>query len=186
MLLILHYAFFQGRQVFSQDNVYNFAEIMEGYPKKLHEMRSWGEYPPETIFLPGKYEGKIGKINELSLVLDICADHPRNFLKKSLQENQEQPMLHICESAFVLGKLKSQCQAIGGYFLHASSELEHTSVIKREQEFVYKKEASYQREEISVLNKGYKGKSTLSFFKLPLPVSDKEPVVSYSERRMSI
>lgn len=80
----------------------------------------------------------------------------------------------------------SQCQAIGGYFLHASSEFKYTSVIKREQEFVYKKETPYQREEISVLNKECKGKSTLSFFKLPLPVSDKQLEVPYSGRRMSI
>ncbi len=94
-------------------------------------------------------------------------------------------MLHIFESASFPGKLKSQCQAIDGYFLPASSKLKYISVIKREQEFVYKKEAPYHSEEMSVLNKESKGKSTLSFFKLPLPVSDKEPVVPYSERRMS-
>lgn len=177
--------FYQGQQVFSQDKVYNCLEILEGFPDKISAMCSSSKYYPETIFQPGKYEGKIAKINELSFAVDICIDQYYKYLKNSLAKNQEQPMLHICESAYLKAKLTAQCQAIGGYFLHASSKLEHTLVIKREQAFVYEKIAPYQSEEISVCNK-YKGKSTLRFFKLPWTISNKEPVIPGPERRMSI
>ncbi len=38
--------FYQGQQVFSQDKVVNFAEILEGNPKKLSEIRSGEKYFP--------------------------------------------------------------------------------------------------------------------------------------------
>ncbi len=41
--------FYQGQQVFSQDKVFNCAEILEGYTKKLCEIRSWSDYYSETI-----------------------------------------------------------------------------------------------------------------------------------------
>ena len=181
--------FFQGQQVFSQDKVCNFGEIKEGYPKKISEIKCRGEYHPETIFLPGEYQGSIGKVNALSFAIDICADHPKAFLKKSLeQKKDQQPVtLHICESAFVAGKLKSQCQAVGGYFIHASSDSKHNVVIKREQEFFYTKEAPYLKKEVSILNKEHKGKSTISFFKLSrTEPTHPDSVEHYSGRRMSI
>lgn len=182
--------FFQGQQVFSQDKVYNFGEIKEGYSKRLAEIKDWGKEPnPETIFLPGEYQGSVGRINGLSFAIDICADHPRSFLKNSLEQKKDEQLvnLHILQSAFLSGKLKSQCQAIDGYFIHASSELEYNTVIKREQEFFYTKETPYLKKEMSISNKEHKGKSTISFFKLPKPApTHKESSVHYAERRMSI
>lgn len=175
--------FFQGQQVFTQNKVYNFGEIKEGYPKKLNAINC-DEYYPETIFLPGKYQGNIGKINNLSFVIDICADHPRGFLKRSLEQKKNaQPRFHICQSASIPGKLKSQCQAIGGYFIHASAKSEYTSVIKREQEFFYSKETPYLKKKIYMSS----GVSTISFFKLPgIAPTLEESIVHYSSRRMSI
>jgi hypothetical protein len=98
--------FSKGQQIFSQDKAYNFGEIMEGYPKEVSEIRWKEKHYTETIFLPGEYQGSVVKINGLSFVIDICADHSRGFLKKSLPKKiDEQPLLHICESACIKSHL---------------------------------------------------------------------------------
>ncbi|WP_010597325.1 hypothetical protein [Rickettsiella massiliensis] len=139
--------FYQGKKLFAQNKVFNFSEMTEAYPKR-EKLDILTDYTPETFFLPGVYQGEVGKINDLSFAIDICADHPRSFLKQSLEKKEDRrPLaLHICQSASVKGKLKSQSQSIGGYFIHVSSKLEYNTVIKREGEFFYKKESPYLEE----------------------------------------
>lgn len=190
---------YQGKKLFSQNKVYNFSEITEGYPKIGKSFEIYTKKLPEIFFLPGVYQGEVGKINDLSFAIEICADHPRLFLKKSLEEKKDRPLLalHICQSAYVKGKLTAQCQSRGGYFIHASSKLEYSTVIKREGEFFYKKEALCLEEKISILhteknkklkgNKYEKGRATLSFFKLSSVASISETTIKDSpQRRISI